>query len=850
VAGRTYLDFELHIRLPLADGTYPVSAHVPVQDQRAEGVLRPPLDEPEVAPALAWIEQGLLNAADVKAFGANLFRALFKESIRQIYVGARQAGPLRLRLIIDAPMVARIPWELLYDPDRQVFLSVEGPVVRGRSLVEPTRPLTVVKLPLRMLVADAFPQGVQILQSQAEVEGIRKALARVVGDGRMAIDTLPHATLAGLQNALREAEAQDRPFHLLHFIGHGRVDTASGRTVLLLEDDRGLVDKVDTEAFVDTLRPFDLKLVFLNACQSAQPITLDTTRELAMGLLASGVPAVIGMQMTVLDAVALEFAHRFYTALADNRPVDVALAEARQVIRAARQGRKADLGIPVCYLRVQTGQILEVQPSEQIPLTRETWRKWLRKQARPWRVVAVAVSLIGAISGSLAIYEFLIPYLTGPKRMGGDINVAVAEFAERDAQGRITRSDLALDFAESVSKSLAVAVNEINAGLPAGRRFIIEVRAPSQTGMLSGASREARGEEAQRLAEEINADVIVTALIERTDVVYSLRPEFHLSIRKLPNAEELVGRYDFGSIENVDLANPAVRPEVRQRLQSNTRALAEFLVGLGYYALDRFDEAADHFLIAQEVQEWKRGREVLYLFLGNTAAKRKDLDRAEANYRRSLQENPEYARARLGMAELVFQHAKGDCENKVNAAGVQAAIREYASALDARDQPELTDIRTKTAFYLGRAYLCLSQASIADNWQEAETQFLAVIDDFERGNGRVRDLAIQAYANLGVVYLPSSPGDPDAGVRYRRAADAYRKAIDLNRGRLHLSSDRKALQAFYYRMLGHIYTRAKDYEQAVASYREAIALEPDPNQRMLYEKLLRQLEDERTQKQN
>src|SRR5690606_32219751 len=115
-------------------------------------------------------------------------------------------------------------------------------------------------------------------------------------------------------------------------------------------------------SLANVLRGHDLKLVFLNACQSAQSVSLEVTQGFAPGLMSIGIPAVIGMQVSVLDEVAVQFSRDFYEALADNRPVDAALVDARRLQRGKRKGRlrhNADMGIPVCYLRSLNGQILE-----------------------------------------------------------------------------------------------------------------------------------------------------------------------------------------------------------------------------------------------------------------------------------------------------------------------------------------------------------------------------------------------------------------------------------------------------------------------------------------------------------
>ncbi len=136
-------DFEIHIHKSTTEGEYPVTVYVAGQDRRAEGVFRSPFQQAEVNRALSWMEQGLFDEEFVRQFGSHLFQALFQEQVKEVYVGARQGAPatLRLRLIVDEPEIARIPWELLYDPERSVFLALEFPLVRGASLIEPARPM-------------------------------------------------------------------------------------------------------------------------------------------------------------------------------------------------------------------------------------------------------------------------------------------------------------------------------------------------------------------------------------------------------------------------------------------------------------------------------------------------------------------------------------------------------------------------------------------------------------------------------------------------------------------------------------------------------------------------------------
>lgn len=187
-------------------------------------------------------------------------------------------------------------------------------------------------------------------------------------------------------------------------------------------------------------------------------------------------------------------------------------------------------------------------------------------------------------------------------------------------------------------------------------------------------------------------------------------PEFYLSERVVEGAAELAAQYEFGKAlrRPGSFDSPVTRQELRTALEERAPALAQFAIGLSYFALDRFEEAREHFEAAAATEGWDDHdpKELTFLFLGHTAGQLDDLDSAEGCYRYILDElSPYYPRARLSAAEMLFQRARaGGCEpHKVDAEGLHNAIKGFESALDAGDQPARSDIATKTAFLLGRA---------------------------------------------------------------------------------------------------------------------------------------------------
>jgi tetratricopeptide (TPR) repeat protein len=276
---------------------------------------------------------------------------------------------------------------------------------------------------------------------------------------------------------------------------------------------------------------------------------------------------------------------------------------------------------------------------------------------------------------------------TLPPRMTGDLNIAVAEFGAKAASDPAIESLDGRDLAQSIFASLSNDFNAFNSA-DGGTRFDIQVWPPAETGRVEGSTETERAQEATNLAQRINADVIIYANLQTVAGMTSLVPEFYLSGRKLRDAEELLGHHKLASpVEGRgDITeNPAARRELRERLRVSTRALAQFIIGLGYYAMDDLDAAATHFEAAESTKGWDACRPcsaLLYLFLGNSALKRWDLASADGYYARALQLSPEYARARLGAAEVLFQKSRGDCETgHVDANGVQAAVDGYWSVL-------------------------------------------------------------------------------------------------------------------------------------------------------------------------
>jgi len=261
------------------------------------------------------------------------------------------AAGLRLRLRLDrVPELAELPWELLFDARDGRFLATSDrtPIVRYLELDQPVERLAV-QSPLRVLVVVSDPDDYADLAGEREWRNMRRALAEL--DDKVEVDRLSVATPEALGAALAA-----QPCHVLHFIGHGDFDTASGEGVLLFEDARGRGLPVGAARLGAMLGEHPtLRLVVLNACEGARSASDDAFAGVAQRIMRAGVPAAIAMQYPISDAAAVMMARDLYQALADLYPIDVALARARQAIFEAQVG--IEWSIPVLFMRAPDGQL-------------------------------------------------------------------------------------------------------------------------------------------------------------------------------------------------------------------------------------------------------------------------------------------------------------------------------------------------------------------------------------------------------------------------------------------------------------------------------------------------------------
>ncbi len=344
---------------------YPVSAFYPGQP-RASSTLT--LD-PAAPPWPEWLERlaDVLQepgAPFLHEVGSALYRALFRDEIAQLWtiaqadLDAARVPGIRIRLAIDPPAIAALPWELLYDADRQRALAcrAQHPLVRvvGRiGQVPPQRPIAL-DLPLHVLFI--APQGTGLNWAR-ELEILQDALGRLKGQAELR-SLIGRVTLADLSDLL----GSWRP-HILHFVTHGTFDGTHGQLLFNAPADalgeRFAWVRSDQLHTLLAARGESVRLIMIGACRSAETSPREALAGLGPALIQAGVPAVIGMQTEIRDEAAIVFARALYRGLLEPRwpgQIDAAVAEARAELAAQWPDQQA-YAIPVLFLNAEHGRI-------------------------------------------------------------------------------------------------------------------------------------------------------------------------------------------------------------------------------------------------------------------------------------------------------------------------------------------------------------------------------------------------------------------------------------------------------------------------------------------------------------
>ncbi len=298
--------------------------------------------------------------SELQTLGAKLYRALFVGDIGALFNFAlgetivKDEYGVRLRLRIQPPELAVLPWELLYSPDKHLFLStwLETPISHYLDLLEPARSMAC---PQNLNILVVIPQysGLETAAEYRVLESLESKLA-----GKINVDFLPGpATGAAIRAALR-----NKKYHIFHYAGHGSFENENAFLYLDHEEGSGTQIRMAANEFAQFFSDCaSMRLVMLNSCQGAARSSHQALVGTTPQLLAAGVPAVVALQFVISNDDAILFAAEFYETLCrENGQVEMALTAARKALYQERPASPAFCN-PVLYLRSEAGNLWEPQ---------------------------------------------------------------------------------------------------------------------------------------------------------------------------------------------------------------------------------------------------------------------------------------------------------------------------------------------------------------------------------------------------------------------------------------------------------------------------------------------------------
>jgi hypothetical protein len=393
-----FLDFEIDIEVKDAQNQEYTVAVLRSPSGEAREVMKFPFSAAELESRLKDIQIALLRSSGerrlalsaeakvVQEFGRLLFAALMTGEVRNCYAQSQILARnddkgLRVKLRINPPDLAALPWEFLYDARQAeyVCLSRNTPLVRYVDVPMPIQPI-LSQLPLHILGMVANPADQIPLKVAAEKKRVQEALAPLIDRGLVELTWLEGGTWQDLYTAMSTGK-----WHVFHFIGHGGYDRVRDEGTILLEDPSGGTDFMSATQLARLLADHPtMRLVVMNSCEGARGGKEDIFSSTASILVRRGIPAVLAMQYEISDRAAIAFSTHFYKALAEGAPVDAAVSGAR-ISMSLLMDDTLEWATPVLYMRSPDGVLFHIDPGARpiSPPKRAVPVSETRIQARP-----------------------------------------------------------------------------------------------------------------------------------------------------------------------------------------------------------------------------------------------------------------------------------------------------------------------------------------------------------------------------------------------------------------------------------------------------------------------------------
>ena len=308
--------------------------------------------------------------------GLNLWQWLFDGPVQSSLdhsqgIAQGQSTVMRLRLEIRDPELISVPWEIMQSQPGRPAVALNQQILFSRttSAVDPLADWGLDN-GLRILLVVGHDDGStgddraasklslekeadllkEILESRGESNVGRPVIRQV--------DVLLQPSPAELIYHLERYR-----YNVFFYAGHGIPAPDGG---LLFLQPQATLNGTELAQVLTRCR---VKLAVFNTCWGAQPERSGQQAiprsSLAEVLLHHGVPAVLAMRDSIADEEALSFIQVFAQALAERKPVDEAVAIARQHLLTLYKFNQPAWTLPVLYMHPDfDGELLTPMPTD------------------------------------------------------------------------------------------------------------------------------------------------------------------------------------------------------------------------------------------------------------------------------------------------------------------------------------------------------------------------------------------------------------------------------------------------------------------------------------------------------
>lgn len=288
----------------------------------------------------------------LKQIGTRLFNILITDKARDLFLlatGESKATSdfLPLEIVAEDFEIAGWPWEYLYNSGDKKFIAQEfHPVSRSIFSMSSRPSLPPNKGKIHILMILGVPPDDAYTTPSEEVKVIQEVFKAHMGIDDFELTILPSSEYRKLQGGI-----DSKRVDIVHYFGHAGFDHVRGEGFLSINRPGEEPFKIYATNFAQLLMSSRVRLVFLNACKTAEGSPTDNPgrSSVAATLVDTGISAVIGTQFSLPDMSAHSLSTTIYNALLTGKSIGEAVRIGRNAMFFADKADFFDWGIPVLY---------------------------------------------------------------------------------------------------------------------------------------------------------------------------------------------------------------------------------------------------------------------------------------------------------------------------------------------------------------------------------------------------------------------------------------------------------------------------------------------------------------------